>query len=91
MYLPQITTLKYGIYEPREVEYPKKKLVRKCTRSFMGFQTPSVYNSHIINGPMNKLFQLLSGNRKLHIHVNIILYILRIVLLTRETNLSFIC
>ena len=65
MYLPQITTLKYGIYEPQEVEYPKKKLVRKCTRFFIGVQPSSVYKSHIINGPINKLYKLLSENRKL--------------------------
>ena len=31
--------LKYGIYEPREVEHPKKKLVRKRTRFFIGCST----------------------------------------------------
>ena len=28
--------LKYGVYKPREVERPKKKLVRKRTRFFIG-------------------------------------------------------
>ena len=31
--------LKYGIYKPREVEHPKKKLVRKRTRFFIGCST----------------------------------------------------
>ena len=31
--------LKYGIYNPREVEHPKKKLVRKRTRFFIGCST----------------------------------------------------
>ena len=31
--------LKSGIYKPREVEHPKKKLVRKRTRFFIGCST----------------------------------------------------
>ena len=31
--------LKYGIYKPWEVENPKKKLVRKHTRFFIGCST----------------------------------------------------
>ena len=34
----------------------KKKLIRKRTRSFIGFQPPSVYKSRILNGPINKLY-----------------------------------
>ena len=49
--------LKYGIYKPREVEHRKKKLVRKRTRFFISdVQPPSVYKSHILNGPINKLY-----------------------------------
>ena len=60
------THLKYGIYKPREVEHPKKKLVRKRTRFFIG----SVYKSHILNGPINKLFTSLSPQSILNILTN---------------------
>ena len=48
--------LKYEIYKPREVEHPKKKLVRKPLGSLSDVQPPSVYKSHILNGPINKLY-----------------------------------
>ena len=47
--------LEHGIYKPREVEHPKKKLVRTRTR-LSDVQPPSVYKSHILNGPINKLY-----------------------------------
>ena len=50
--------LKYGIYKPRDVEHPKKKLVRKRTRFFIGYSTSLGYKSHILNGPINKLYLL---------------------------------
>ena len=34
----------------------KKKLVRKRTRFISDVQPPSVYKSHILNGPINKLY-----------------------------------
>ena len=34
----------------------KKKLVRKRTRFFSDVQPPSVYKSHILNWPINKLY-----------------------------------
>ena len=52
--------LKYGIYKPREADNSKKKLVRKRTLSAV--QPPSVYKSHILNGPINKLYILQKAN-----------------------------
>ena len=40
----------------REVEHSKKKLVRKRIVSLSDVQPPSVYKSHILNGPINKLY-----------------------------------
>ena len=48
--------IKYGIYIPRKIEQPKKKLVRKRTRLFLGCSTCLVLKSHILNGPINKLY-----------------------------------
>ena len=60
--------LKYGIYKPREAEHPKKKLVRKRTRFFVGCSTSSVYKSHILNGPiLNKLYFRLFSKGKPHL------------------------
>ena len=49
--------LKYGIYKPREVEHLKKKLASALV-SLSDVQPPSVYKSHILIGPINKLYLL---------------------------------
>ena len=53
--------LKYGIYIPREVEHPKKKLVRKRTRFFIDVQLPRFINPIIkMDRLINSIYYMMS-------------------------------
>ena len=52
-------SLKYGIYKPWEAEHLKKKKKKSCASALVSLsdvQHPSVYKSHILNWPINKLY-----------------------------------
>ena len=56
--------LKYGIYKSREVEHSNKKVVRKCTRFFIGCSTP--YNTFKIVVVLEKQINSISVSMAKH-------------------------